>query len=123
MMDVALASARARPALLAGLRLALQQLRSRPHSTWWKQWDDVIAAGHDEWCRAPELARIGYELLEPRWDEDLRIWACRWLTHFPSEETVQRLAGVLADEDAPALVRSQAVFAGRRFASCARQCW
>ena len=77
---------------------------------WWKQLDDAVAAGHDEWCRAPDLASIGHALLEPGRDETLRIWACRWLEHFPSEETVRRLADTLGERDAPLEVRDQAAW-------------
>ena len=32
----------------------------------------AATAGHDEWCRAPELARVGHALLEPGRLERLR---------------------------------------------------
>ncbi len=105
-----LQSTQVAPSHLAALRDALGLLRGAPHELWWKQLDRALAAGHDDWCRAPELARVGHALLEPGRPERLRIWACQWLAHFPGLETIHRLGDVLADAGTPVALREQAAW-------------
>ncbi|MBS1122048.1 MAG: hypothetical protein H6Q90_4276 [Deltaproteobacteria bacterium] len=65
----------------------------------------------DAWLGAdPVLAEIGYWMLEPGNAVELRRRGCRWLTMFPSVETVRRLADVATDPATPRPVREQAIW-------------
>lgn len=106
----AIGRARLRPTRLRALGLAFSQLSSSPQPMWWKLVRDFVAAGEPEWCRAPELAAIGHHLVQPGNDEALRVWACTWLSHFWSQDTVACLARVLGDRTTPQAVRNQAAW-------------
>ncbi|HVK85460.1 MAG TPA: hypothetical protein VM513_15180 [Kofleriaceae bacterium] len=54
------------------------------------------------------LADVGYWMIEARHDVELRRAGCIWLRMFPTEETAQRLAKLVADASTPEPVREQA---------------
>ena len=59
---------------------------------------------------APELAEIGYWMLEPSHSVELRRRGCIWLTRFPSVETAKRLGKLVLDPATPEPVREQATW-------------
>ena len=65
----------------------------------------------ESWLGAdPQLAELGYWMLEARHAVELRRLGCVWLTMFPSVETATQLAAVAADPATPAPVREQAIW-------------
>ena len=74
-----------------------------------ERFDRLLAAG-EPWLGAePELAELGYWMIEPGRAEALRLQGCRWLAHVPSLETARRLSAVALDPAAPPAVREQAI--------------
>ena len=59
---------------------------------------------------APTLAEVGYQLLDASYHHRLRRFACAWLTRFPTEQTMQRLAQVALDPETLPNVREQAAW-------------
>jgi hypothetical protein len=65
----------------------------------------------EPWLGAdPELAELGYWMIEAQHAVELRRQGCVWLTMFPSVETATRLAAVAADPLTPTPVREQAIW-------------
>ncbi len=65
----------------------------------------------EPWLGAdPALAEVGYWMIDACRAPDLRRLGCRWLTLFPSVETVRRLAAITQDPAAPTPVREQAIW-------------
>jgi hypothetical protein len=80
---------------------------SAPGLTQWKQ---VLKDG-EPWLGAEaSLAQIGYDLLAPARDAEVRRQACIWLTMFPGVETAKRLAETALDATTPPPVREQAIW-------------
>lgn len=59
---------------------------------------------------APELADIGYWMLDASHSVELRRRGCIWLTRFPSVETAKRLGALVLDPATPEPVREQATW-------------
>jgi hypothetical protein len=57
----------------------------------------------------PDLAELGYWMIEPGRADELRREGCRWLARFPSAETARRVAAVALDAAAPHGVREAAI--------------
>src|SRR6516164_10420940 len=68
----------------------------------------------------PALAEIGQWLIDARRDVELQQCGCRWLSLFPTVDSVTRLAAVAADAGTPAPVREQAIRALGDRQLCAR---
>jgi hypothetical protein len=62
------------------------------------------------WSRTPELAALGYALIEPQNPLEVRVEGCIWLTEHPSRETVARLAWIALDRGEPLRLRDQATW-------------
>lgn len=59
---------------------------------------------------APELADIGYWMIDASHSVELRRRGCIWLTRFPSVETAKRLGTLVLDPATPEPVREQATW-------------
>ncbi|HEX3479411.1 MAG TPA: hypothetical protein VHT91_30520 [Kofleriaceae bacterium] len=71
---------------------------------------DRLVAGGEPWLGAePELAELGYWMIEPARAEALRRQGCRWLAHVPSVETARRLSALVLDPATPPAVRDPAI--------------
>lgn len=71
--------------------------------------DRLLIEG-EPWLGAePDLAELGYWMIEPGRAEALRQRGCLWLARFPSVETAQRLARLALDAATPAPVKDQAI--------------
>ena len=69
-----------------------------------------LVADGEPWLGAePDLAELGYWMIEPQRAEELRRQGCRWLAHVPSVETARRLSALVLDAATPPGVREQAI--------------
>jgi hypothetical protein len=74
-----------------------------------ERFDRLLADG-EPWLGAePELAELGYWMIEPGRTEPLRCRGCRWLAHVPSLDTARRLSALVLDAATPPAVREQAI--------------
>jgi hypothetical protein len=69
----------------------------------------LAADGEPHFGAEPQLAELGYWMIEPGRADELRGAGCRWLVQFPSVETVRRVAAVALDAAAAPAVRDQAI--------------
>ena len=91
-----------------GLRYRLHGLGEAPAEA---TVDRLIADG-EAWLGAdPALAAVGYWLIEPARGVLLQQRGCRWLTMFPTVETIKRLVALALDAGTPAPVRDAAIWA------------
>jgi len=70
----------------------------------------LLEDAHPWLAAEPALVEFGLELLDRAQVPQLRAHGAHWLTHFPTHRTVEALARVLREPDAPPSVREQAVF-------------
>ncbi len=70
----------------------------------------ALDTGEGDLAACPEVAELGYLLLDPSSDVSVRIFGCKVLAHAPTAETMRRLAAVLADGEAPVELRNQAAW-------------
>lgn len=76
-------------------------------------WNDFVSRYREWrplWCRHPELAAIGFDLLDRSRPEIERVQGCIWLTMFPSLETVAAMGRIALDASEPVAVRNQATW-------------
>lgn len=74
------------------------------------RFEKLLAEG-EPWLGAePQLAELGYWMIEPGHAVELRRQGCVWLAQFPSAETAKRLAQVALDAGTPPPVREQAIW-------------
>ena len=72
---------------------------------------DRLLTDGEPWLGAdPELANVGYWLIDAKQPVELRRRGCIWLTMFPSVETAKRLSAIASDATTPAPVREQAIW-------------
>jgi hypothetical protein len=69
----------------------------------------LAAEGEPYLGAEPELAELGYWMIEPGHADELRGAGCRWLAQFPSAETARRVAAVALDAAAAPAVREHAI--------------
>lgn len=74
------------------------------------RFEKLLAEG-EPWLGAePQLAELGYWMIEPGHAVELRRQGCLWLAQFPSAETAKRLAAVALEAATPPPVREQAIW-------------
>lgn len=70
----------------------------------------VLVDGERWFGMDPALAEVGYWMIDAAHDAVLRAKGCEWLAMFPTVETVQRLAKLVANPATPEPVREQATW-------------
>jgi hypothetical protein len=71
---------------------------------------EKLAVDGEPWFGAePRLAELGYWMIDPGHAIELRRQGCRWLTQFPTGETMKRLARIALEPGTPPPVREEAI--------------